>query len=914
LTLAEERWRDTGGVLESRVPFTLDEVSLAEVGGKGIGLARLTGAGFPVPDWFIIPTDRYRDYVAINGLDATITAALTGLDGADPDVLETSSATIRDAFTAGTWPEETWGEVLAPAQEWTSTPLAVRSSATSEDLPEASFAGQQDTYLNVIGVAALRVAIVACFASLWTARAIGYRVRNGIDQTQVALAVVVQVMVPAETSGVLFTANPLTGARAESVIDATFGLGEALVSGQVEPDHWVVETTNGRIRQRRPGAKQSVTVPEVGGGVRLVESGTDRGPCLTDEQVAEVVSLGARVAEVFDGPQDIEWAHAGGRLYLLQSRAITTLFPLPEFTPTARSPLAVWFSFGAVQGLLDPLTPLGQDAIGVAVSGAARLFGRGVPEEHNPYLQAAGERLWLRLDLVARSPLGRKVVPTALPMVEPSTARILDQLLADPALAPFPGRPGSVVFGPFGQFLRRVLPRVPRSLVDPVGQRRAFEAATERYLAGVKESEAQASAIAEPRARLSARLVGFREQLGSALWVLLPRFAPIMGPGIAMTSRLNALAAKAGEPGLGLECLRGLDGNVTTAMNLALWQVAVTIRVDAPSLARFIEDDPDVLADAYRAGRLPEAARAAIGSFMSDYGMRGLAEIDLGRPRWAEDPAQVLSTLRSYVRIDRPERAPDLVFAAGQLAARTATDRLVGLLVGLKAKQARFLVSRIRGLMGARETPKFTIIRAMGIIRTGLLASGADLVEAGLLDRAEDVCFLRLSELDRVWTRDAEHWRGLIAARRAVNDREQRRAQVPRVILSDGRTFYEGLGKTPDGALSGSPVSPGVAEGRVRVVTDPATASLAPGEILVCRATDPAWTPLFLAAAGLVTEVGGMMTHGSVVAREYGIPAVVGVHEATSRLVTGQRVRIDGSAGTVTVLDAPPAAPEHPDE
>ena len=894
-------------MLESRIPFTLDEVSLTEVGGKGVGLARLTEAGFPVPEWFIIPTDRYWEYVGANGLDRTITAALAGLDGADPGVLETASATIRDAFTAGTWPEAIWDEVLGPAEEWLGTPLAVRSSATSEDLPEASFAGQQDTYLNVIGVSALRAAVVACFASLWTARAIGYRLRNGIDQAQVALAVVVQVMVPSETSGVLFTANPLTGARAESVIDATFGLGEALVSGQVEPDHWMVDTATGEIRERRPGTKQAATVPGFGGGVRLVASETDRGFCLTDAQVAEVARLGARVAGLFGSPQDIEWAYAAGRLYLLQARAITTLFPLPDFTPTVRSRLAVWFSFGAVQGILDPLTPLGQDAIRVAVSGAARLFGRGVDPEENPYLRAAGERLWLRLDLVARSPLGRRILPIALPMVEPSTARILDQLLADPLLLPFPGRPGRAVFGPFGHFLRRVLPRMPRSLVDPVGQRHAFEAATERYLAGVEETEARASSIAEPQARLSARLAGLRAQIGSSLWVLLPRFAPIMGPGVAMTSRLNALAAKVGEPGLGLECLRGLDGNVTTAMDLALWQVAVTIRASASSLARFIDDDPDVLALDYRAGMLPEAAQAAIGSFLSDYGMRGLAEIDLGRPRWAEDPTQVLATLRSYVRIDRAEQAPDVVFAAGQRAARTATDRLAGLLAGPDARQARFLVSRIRGLMGARETPKFTIIRAMGIIRAGLLTSGADLVAAGLLDRAEDVSFLRLAELDQVWTQDAQHWRGLIAARRAVNAREQRRAQLPRVIVSDGRTFYEGLADSPDGALSGSPVSPGVAEGRVRVVTDPATASLAPGEILVCRATDPAWTPLFLAAAGLVTEVGGMMTHGSVVAREYGIPAVVGVHDATGRLATGQYVRLDGTNGIVELIDDPGA-------
>lgn len=892
-------------MLDSRIPFSLDGVSVAGHGGKGASLARLTAAGFPVPPWFIVSTDHYREFVETNGLDRAIAHVLDGLDGTDPGALETASATIREAFMNGTLPEQTWHEVLTQAADWESTPLAVRSSATAEDLPEASFTGQQDTYLNVIGPSSLRRAVVACFASLWTARAIGYRLHNGVDQSQVALAVVVQVMVPAESSGVLFTANPLTGVRTQSMIDATRGLGEALVSGRVDPDHWVVDTASGRVVERRRGSKRVTTNVLPGGGVSLAASEPDQGFCLTDAQVAEAVSMGARVAETFGSPQDIEWAFAGGRLHLLQSRAITTLFPLPEFTATTRSPLAVWFSFGAVQGILDPLTPLGQDAIRLAFSGAARLFGRHLDPEANPYLRPAGERLWIRVDLVARSALGRLVLPVALPMVEPSTARILDGLGDDPRLTPFPGSPRRAVAGPFGHFLGRVLPRVPRSLLDPMGQRRAFEATAERFLARVRDTELRASAIADPRARLAARLAGLRAEIGDALWVLLPRFAPIMGPGVAMMHRLNELAAKVGEPGLGLECLRGLDGNVTTAMDLALWEVARTIRGDDPSMARFVHDDPESLATDYRDGVLPDTAQAAIGSFLRRYGMRGLRELDLGRPRWDDDPTQVMAMLRSYVQIDRAEQAPDAVFAAAQDGSKAATDRLARLLSRSDAAQARFLVSRIRGMMGVRETPKFTIIRAMAIVRGGLLASGADLVEAGVLERANDLCFLRLAELDRVWTREAPSWRQLIAERRAVDAREERRVQLPRVILSDGRTFYEGLGNAPDGALTGSPVSPGVAEGRVRVVTDPAAESLAPGEILVCRATDPAWTPLFLAAAGLVTEVGGMMTHGSVVAREYGIPAVVGVHEATRRLTSGQCVRVDGTNGTIQFISQP---------
>jgi pyruvate,water dikinase len=291
--------------------------------------------------------------------------------------------------------------------------------------------------------------------------------------------------------------------------------------------------------------------------------------------------------------------------------------------------------------------------------------------------------------------------------------------------------------------------------------------------------------------------------------------------------------------------------------------------------------------------------------------MRGIGEIDLGAPRWREEPGDIIGTVKTYVALDNPAAAPDVVFTQGISAAREAINRLARLLDDgtrggrARARQARFAVSRIRGMFGARETPKFTIIRIFGLIREGLLASGADLVAAGQFKRADDIFFLRLAELEAVWEQSAGEVNKLVRGRRAAYDRELGRRQVPRIILSDGETFYHGVTHgAPEGAIVGSPVSSGMAQGRVRVVFDPQHAGLQQGEILVCPGTDPAWTPLFLTAGGLVTEVGGMMTHGSVIAREYGIPAVVGVHAATTRLVTGQLVRLDGSSGVIEVLEA----------
>jgi pyruvate,water dikinase len=302
---------------------------------------------------------------------------------------------------------------------------------------------------------------------------------------------------------------------------------------------------------------------------------------------------------------------------------------------------------------------------------------------------------------------------------------------------------------------------------------------------------------------------------------------------------------------------------------------------------------------------------------MAHYGMRGLGEIDIGRPRWEEEPEHIMGVLQGYLKIEDPALAPDAIFARGAEVAQAAAQELEAAVHQLhhgrfKARLVRFAVRRYRALAGLREAPKFFAIRMMGVIRAGLLACGGRFVAAGLLEQADDLFYLHVAELEDLsvklegWKvgmpQDLSAYHEIIRDRRALRAREMRRRQIPRVLLSDGTAFYEGVRSEGGGQLVGDPVSPGVVEGMVRVVFDPLEAQLEVGEILVCPGTDPAWTPLFLAAGGLVMEIGGMMTHGSVVAREYGIPAVVGVHQATQRLQTGQRVRVDGSSGVVAVI------------
>ncbi len=343
-------------------------------------------------------------------------------------------------------------------------------------------------------------------------------------------------------------------------------------------------------------------------------------------------------------------------------------------------------------------------------------------------------------------------------------------------------------------------------------------------------------------------------------------------------------------------------------MDLALWDTAVEIRRDDLAAQAVRTSDASQLASSYLNGSLPPTAQEAIASFMQRYGMRGQGEIDFGQPRWREDPAPVMHTLQSYLNRDA-ESDLEVQFARGKDAAHAAVEQLAAQARRqhggwLKEKLVRAAARRIRLLMGARESPKFVMIRMMGVARPALLDAGDEFAAAGTIARPDDLFYLYVSELEALSRNETRDWKALVAERRLAYQREQRRKQVPRVLVSDGRAYYEGIGVETDSAdlITGSPVSPGVVEGVVHVVLDPRGTQIEAGEILVCPGTDPGWTPLMMAASGLVTEVGGMMTHGSVVAREFGIPAVVGVHRATERLRDGQRIRLDGTAGRIFVL------------
>lgn len=900
----------TGGCPNDGQPTTDDLLSLA--GGKGSNLIRLARAGCAVPRGFILSTRVYREFIAANELEARILAALPP-NPDDLSVLETAARAIGDLFATGRLPQELEDSARSAYRALGSPPVAVRSSATAEDLPELSFAGQQDTYLNVSGEEDFLQAVVRCWASLWTARAIGYRMRNHVAHDGVALAVVVQRMVFAEVSGVMFTANPLSGLRSETVIDAAFGLGEGIVSGQVEPDHYVVDVRRDRILSRQLGSKTIAIRPRAGGGVQREAIQADDRQALADETILELAALGQRVTGLYGQPQDIEWAWVNGQLALLQSRAVTSLFPTPAGVPAA--PVQVFFSFAAVQGMLDPLTPCGRDAIRQLFTAGARIIDSHYTAQTQSALFEAGERLWIRLTPLLRNTVGRKVVPLAMAFVEPSTRQIILPLLDEPELQP---QHAGISWRGRRQLAHFFLPlagNVFLNLLSPAARREAILARTEGLL---EETKARIAVVrGTPRERLAQLASLFPAIVAEYLPHGLILFISLVAAGMASLNllrlRIRDLPAQnGGWTDTLLELTRGLAHNPTTEMDLALWDTACAIRRDPAASAEFAAYPAAELARRWLAGKLQPTTQQALASFMQRYGGRGLGEIDLGRPRWSEEPTHVCEVLSGYLQIQPGEQAPDATFARGAESSRQALEQLATALRAtrggwFRAQQARFLARRLRELMGVRESPKFFIVRLFAQFRWALLKTGAELAQTGELAQPDDLLFLDFAELHDFAAgsvaQPARDWRRLIAERREAYRRELLRRQVPRLLLSDGRAFYDGMaGNGQAGQLTGSPVSPGVVEGRVRVVFDPRRAGLQPGEILVCPGTDPSWTPLFLTAGGLIMEVGGMMTHGAVVAREYGIPAAVGVDHATERLHDGQRVRLNGSSGVIEVL------------
>jgi pyruvate,water dikinase len=855
----------------------VDETQVATVGGKGAHLGALSRIeGLRVPHGFCVTTDAFRRIMAeAPSIDDRLDQ-LSRLAPGDRGAIRTLSAQIRRTIEGMVIPGDLAAAITgALARLGEQAACAVRSSATAEDLPTASFAGQQDTYLNVVGPTAVLQHVSRCWASLFTERAVTYRQRNGIDHRTVHMAVVVQQMVFPQAAGILFTADPVTGNRTVATVDAGFGLGEALVSGLVNPD--VFKVRHGEVVARTIAAKQRAVHALPSGGTQEVAVDPQRQeqPARTDAQVVRLVELGRRIEAHFGRPQDIEWCLADDGFRIVQSRPITTLFPIPVPDSGDREN-HVYVSVGHQQMMTDAMKPLGFSMWQLTAM---------VP------MHEAGGRLFVDVTRRLSSPASRagllELMGRGDPLVRDALETVLDREDFVPSL------PDAGPFGPPAGGAPAPIETDPAIVAELIERSRASIAALERDIrtkTGPALFDFLLEAFEEHKRVLGDRLSMQAIMAGmEATWWLNDKLHEWLGEkNAADTLTLSA------------------PGNVTSEMGLALLDVADVIRPHAEVVAYLqgVEDEGFLDGLAKLAGGTE--ARDAIEAYLDRYGMRCVGEIDITRPRWRERPTTLVPVILDNVRNFEPGAA-ERRFEQGRRKAQKKEQDVLSRLRALadgdrKADEARRMIDRVRTFIGYREYPKYGIVTRYFLYKQALLEEAGRLVEAEVLPEKEDVFYLTFQEFREVVRSNRVDDR--LIDRRRDAFRSYQGLTPPRVLTSDGEAVTGAYRRddVPAGALVGLPVSAGTVEGRARVILDMADADLEAGDILVTPFTDPSWSPLFAGIAGLVTEVGGLMTHGAVIAREYGLPAIVGVEQATRLIRDGQRIRVHGTDGYVEIL------------
>jgi len=851
----------------------VDRRDIALVGGKGASLGELSRLeGIGVPEGFCVTTEAFKHVMGAAPAVRALVDRLAALEADDRAEIQRLGAELRGAMENIALPDnvqQAITRVLGRSGEQVS--YAVRSSATAEDLPGASFAGQQDTYLNVVGLPAILRHISRCWASLFTDRAIAYRQQHRIDHRKVHMAVVVQTMVFPQAAGVMFTADLVTGHRRVTSIEACFGLGESLVSGIVNADGYKLR--NGQVIEKKIATKNLATraLPDGGTKEQALEPGQQQIPVLADAQLLGLERIGRKLEAHFGQPQDIEWCLDDTGFHIVQSRPITTLFPVPQAGDQGNH---VYVSVGHQQMMTDPMRPLGLSLW--QLTAARPMF-------------AAGGRLFVNIAKELASPVSRSFMLNPVGGFDPLTKDALTTLVER------------------GGFVEAAPPAVQGTPAGPPPQ-----------------SEADPAIVPELIARSQAALDQLKRNIRTKSGTQLLEFiledvqqmrktnvdGKTMAAILAVVNAVSWINGKVlewlGEKNAADALSQSVANNVTSEMGLALLDVADVMR-QRPQVIAYLQRARD---EGFFEGLLAldggREAHDAIRTYLDQYGMRCAGEIDITRARWSESPTTLVPIILSNIR-NFEAGAGGRKFEQGKQEAAKKEQELLERLKQLpdcehKAGETQRMISGLRSFAGYREHPKYAIVNRYAVYKQALLEEAERLVQAGVFSEKEDIFYVTLQELVEV-VRTHTVDPGLIRQRKAEHDHNAK-LSPPRVITSDGEVIagvYQRAG-LPAGALAGLAVSAGVVEGRARVLLDMADAELEPGDILVTTFTDPSWTPLFVSIKGLVTEVGGLMTHGAVIAREYGLPAVICVKNATRLIKDGQRIRVNGTDGYVELL------------
>jgi pyruvate,water dikinase len=963
----------------------------------------MTRASLPVPPGFCLTAAAYLAFLKITGADVAIRQILEGMREDNLAEVDARSERIRACFTEREMPAEIAAQAVTAYHQLSQTlgrqavPVAVRSSATAEDLPTASFAGQQDTYLNVRGDDDLLAHARQCWASLWTGRAVSYRIRQGFAHEQVALSVVVQAMIESEVAGIMFTANPVTGSRDEAVVNASWGLGESIVSGLVTPDTLTVRKSDGAIISRQIASKDIlIQYAPQGGTVELPVPPEQRStPALSDAQVAELVRLSGLIEAHYKRPMDIEWGFAGSRFYILQARPITTLkpaaapaAPLPAAPDGSSSPFGVGgetaslspagrILTGRAEGPASPPAaalghkgidfrtgvpagpvPQASPADALSARGTGRAGSRVPPGEYNrtmfieifpdplsPIFLSVIQPLFDSMLAFTFETLGFKP-PRDVPAIgaffnQPYFSRAYIEAALQPLSPPVRAQLVAQIINPFGRHARGVRGELSPAFAGMVLRLLRFMVSFPAQLPGVvaRYRHGINDFMALDLSTLSDREIVNRAMalgLNTAGALLNYDFLMIALIGITYQTLGTLLERYYGADSeeVRSKLISGVTGNVTMETNKRLWDLAQTAK-RSPAVADALRHaDVSTLRAQLAQSAESAAFLAELQRFLDEFGHREV-RMDILYPTWGEDPAPVLAFLRGYLDVGDNQspyhQQGRLVQQREELAAsvrsHVRSDWRGRLLVW---PVFAWVLKHTHAHTRERDTMHFELTRLFPALRGALLEVGRRWSAAGILAAPDDIFYLTMSELPLVAdTRTPQH--DLVRSRRA--EFEANKLRPAPGILRDGQAVaVEGAagpvagGSSPDfrtavpagtgragsrepageilaaGQFRGIAGSPGTVTGTARLVRGPEDfAKLKSGEILIAPLTNPVWTPLFAIAGGLVTEIGGILSHGAIVAREYGLPAVMGVAGATSAIAEGRRVTVDGNRGIVTV-------------
>jgi rifampicin phosphotransferase len=844
----------------------------------------MTKAELPVPQGFCVTTSAFQAFVETSD---KIEHFFTQLDQVSVDKLDeirVLGEQIRTHLENLAIPHEVEKVIVeAWEQNGKEKAYAVRSSATAEDLPGASFAGQQETYLNVLGQDQLLDYIRRCWASLFTDRAISYRAKNGFDHRQVFLSVVVQEMVFPDVSGIMFTADPISGNRKVTSIDASFGLGEALVSGLVSADLYQVR--DGQIIQKKIAKKKIAiySIPEGGTITKDLVLDQQKAQALPDERIMELTELGKKIEKHYGSEQDIEWCFANGKFYIVQSRPITSLYPVPKFLD---GHLHILVSGGHIQMMTDAMKPM-------AISVFSTLI---------PIIVEAGGRVFADMS----TPFGikplRKRIPQVLRRMDEQLGAALEDVLQRPTTK-FPNN--RIPFGMVATVAFPVVKTIVKNILftDPVVRRDFVNQFIEK---SVKKCQQNVFSTSIP-----SRIDAIKQDMKQEVFPALLKVAPNWVSGELVSEIVKKLLAKLLGDTESFHALgRSLPGNVTSELGLMIGDLADIARQNS-QLLDYLQKATD--ADFYKGlSEIPncDSFRMKLEEFMRLYGMRCPGEIDISKPRWHEVPTALVSSIMSHIRTMAPGEHRTKFQEAAREAERVAKDIIEQVRKhkgSMRAEILRRLIHVYRNLGGLREHHKYLLIQHFDAYRQAILGVAQKLVQTGVLDEINDIFYLTLDEVRYLEKNTFEKDANQLILERKQQEEVNKKLTPPRVMTSEGEiiTGRRSVTNAPEDALIGTPVSSGVIEGYAKIVLHPEDANLNEGEIMIAPFTDPGWTPLFHSSKALVMEVGGMMTHGAVVAREYGIPSVVGIDNATKVIKNGDYIRVDGTQGYVQILDKP---------